>query len=186
MPVTGGAAEMICENCGQATGWSPDGRYLLGNHVDGRLYLLEVASRRRIDLVALSGGWFAKGAFSPDGRWITFEDQSLQLRGRIAPFQGETPPPESAWFSVLAYLGEWSPNGTLVYGPSDYDGFRCIWAQRLDRATKRPIGPPIPISHAHTARLTVYTGVSVGRERMVFTMAERTGNIWMAQFKGRW
>jgi len=186
MPVTGGVAEMICEDCGQATGWSPDGRYLTGNHLDGRLYLLEVASRRRIDLLGLSGRWFNGGAFSPDGRWITFQEHSLPRREWIAPFQGETLSPESAWFSVLAELSGWSPGGTLVYGASDHDGFNCIWAQRLDRATKRPIGPPIPIFHSHTARLTVYTGVSVGRERIVFTMAERTSNIWMAQFKGRW
>jgi serine/threonine protein kinase len=182
MPVTGGAAEIICENCGEATGWSPDGRYWIGNTVDGRLYLLEVASRRRIDLVALDGRWFSSGEFSPDGRWITFQEPSLPAREYIAPLQGETLPPEIAWFSVLAELYDWSPNGTLVYGSSVHDGFNCIWAQRLERATKRPIGPPIPIFHSHTARLTVYGSTSIGRDRILFTMIERTSNIWMAQW----
>lgn len=185
VPVTGGAAEMICENCGQATGWSPDGKYLIGNHVDGRLYLLEVASRRRIDFVAQSERWFAGGAFSPDGRWITFiEGRNLPWLEHIAPFRGETPSSESAWFPVLAELREWSPNGMLVYGSSDRDGFYCIWAQRLDGATKRPIGLPFSIFHSHTARLTVYAGVSVRHDRIVFTLDERTSNIWMAQWSG--
>jgi Tol biopolymer transport system component len=184
VPATGGAAEMICEDCGQATGWSPDGRYLIGNSVDGRLYLVEVASHRRIDLVALSGRWFSGGTFSPDGRWITFQEVSPPRRECIAPFQGETPAPESAWISVLSELADWSPDGTLVYGVSDHDGFNCIWAQRVDRATKRPVGSPLPIFHSHGARLTVGGWISLGREKMVFDMAERTGNIWMAQWKG--
>ena len=184
MPATGGLAEMICEDCGHATGWSPDGRYLIGNPAAGRLFLVEVASRRRIDFLALSGRWFSGGTFSPDGRWITFQELSPPRRECIAPFQGETPAPESAWISVLSELNYWSPDGTLVYGVSDHDGFNCIWAQRLDRATKRPVGSPLPIFHSHGARLTVGLWISLGREKMVFDMAERTGNIWMAQFKG--
>jgi Tol biopolymer transport system component/predicted Ser/Thr protein kinase len=186
VPATGGAAEMICEDCGQATGWSPDGKYLIGNSVGGRLYLVEVASRRRIDLVALSGRWFAGGTFSPDGRWITFLEVGLPPREHIAPFQGETSAPEKDWVSILNELDEWSPDGSLVYGVSDHDGFNCIWAQRVDRATKRPVGSPLPIFHSHGARRTVFSGISLGREKMVFDMTERTGNIWMAQSKGRW
>ncbi|MDP2915103.1 MAG: protein kinase [Candidatus Aminicenantes bacterium] len=186
MPATGGLAEMICEDCGQATGWSPDGRYLIGNSVYGRLFLVEVASRRRIDFLALSGRWFSGGTFSPDGRWITFQELSPPRRECIAPFQGETPAPESAWISVLSELNYWSPDGTLVYGVSDHGGFNCIWAQRVDRATKRPVGSPLPIFHSHGARLTLGLWISLGREKMVFDMAERTGNIWTAQFKDRW
>jgi hypothetical protein len=74
----------------------------------------------------------------------------------------------------------------MVYGTSGQDGFSCIWAQRLDRATKRPTGPPFAILHEHGARLIVLDEVSVGRDKMVFEMAERTGNIWMAQWKGGW
>ena len=188
VPASGGAAEIICEDCGQATGWSPDGKYLLGNSGGGHLFLVEVASRRRIDLLALSGRWFSGGRFSPDGRWITFlEATAAPFREHIAPFQGETMAPESAWSSTLSALAEWSPDGTLVYGVSDHDGFACIWAQRVDRATKRPVGSPFPIFHAHGARLTIFAGgVSVGRERAVFSMAERASNIWMAQWKGGW
>jgi Tol biopolymer transport system component len=187
-PVAGGAAEMICEDCGQATGWSPDGRYLLGNSVAGRLFLVEVASRRRIDLFAQSGRFLAGGKFSPDGRWITFHDgTTVPFREHIAALQGETPAPENTWVSFLSELNGWSPDGTLVYGRSDRDGFNCIWAQRVDRATKRPAGSPFPIFHAHGARLALFLGgVSVGATHTVFTMTERTGNIWMAQWNGGW
>jgi Tol biopolymer transport system component len=153
---------------------------LLGNDLDGRLFLAEAASRRRINLVALSGRWFWGESFSPDGRWITFGEVAVPTwRVHIAPFQGETPAPETAWVSELCCLTRWSPDGAMVYGSSDYDGFNCIWAQRVDRATKRTLGPPRPIFHSHAARLTVLGGVFVGREKMVFDMAEHTGNIWM-------
>jgi hypothetical protein len=140
--------------------------------------------RSRTDLLAYRERWFAGGTFSPDGRWITFLEVGLPLREHIAPFQGETPSPESAWVSVLGKLAEWSPDGTLVHGVSDHDGFQCIWAQRVDWATKRPVGSPLPIFHAHGSRLSVYASVSVGRAKVVFDMAERGGNIWMAQWKG--
>jgi WD40 repeat protein len=175
---------MICEDCGQATDWSPDGRYLVGNSLDGRVLLLDSSSHRRTDLVALQGRWFAGGRFSPDGRWITFLDAN-SWREVIAPFRGDTPAEESTWISVLAELCRWSPDGSLVYGCSDHDGFSCIWAQRLEPATKRPVGAPLPIFHAHGARQVSSAAVSIGRDRIVFDMAERTGNIWMAEWKER-
>jgi serine/threonine protein kinase len=181
VPATGGAAELICENCGQATAWSPDGKYVIGNSVEGHFFAVEVASRRRFDLVALKGRWFHGGSFSPDGRWITFGGQGWVF---IAPFQGEAPLPESAWVPLPRELSTWSPDGTVLYGPSGRDGFSCIWAQRVDRVSKRPVGDPFPIFHSHGAR-SVYGSISVGRERMVFSLAERTGNIWMAQLAGK-
>jgi hypothetical protein len=171
---------MICEDCGVAGGWSPDGRYLIGHSVDGRLYMVEVASRRRIDLVALGPRWFCCGDISPDGRWISFFEG---LRTHVAPFQGETPPPESSWVSGSGLWG-FSPDWTLAYSFYDHDGFKCIGAQRLDRATMRPVGARLPVFHAHPdGRMVAW---SVGRGRLLLRMAERTGNIWMAEWKRGW
>ena len=178
---SGGAAESICEDCGQITDWSPDGKYLLGNTVDQRLYLVETASRRRIDFLSLTGRSFSGGKFSPDGHWITFGGEG---HVNITLFQGETLAPETSWFSVLHELSRWSPDGNFVYGDSDKDGYTSIWGQRLDPTTKRPVGSPIPIFNSHAARLTVFSP-SIGRDKMVFTQAERTGNIWMAEWNER-
>jgi len=186
VPAAGGAAEVTCgganEDCGAVGGWSPDGRYLIGNSVDGRLHLVEVASHRRIDLVALSPRRFCCGGFSPDGRWIKFHGGD---RVHFALFQGEIPPPESSWVSWDWNWIALSPDGTLAYGPYDHDGFSCIGAQRLDRATMRPVGARFPIFHAHAARLKV-DWIWVGPGRMLLVTAERTGNIWMAEWKGGW
>jgi hypothetical protein len=75
----------------------------------------------------------------------------------------------------------------LIYSASDRDGFTCIWAQRLDAATKRPLGAPFAVFHAHNARISLAnqgeTYLSIGRDKMLFNMTERTGNIWMAEWK---
>jgi eukaryotic-like serine/threonine-protein kinase len=41
----------------------------------------------------------------------------------------------------------WSPSRDLVYFQSDRDGTRCIWAQRIDPATRKAVGPPFAAHH---------------------------------------
>jgi eukaryotic-like serine/threonine-protein kinase len=184
VPAVGGTADLVCDDCGQATDWSPDGKYLIGNSVDGRLFLVDLSARRRVDLIDLSARWFAGGYFSPDGRWITFLE--VPARQRIAPFNGETAPDERSWATVPGELGEWFPDGTAVYGVSSLDGFNCLWAQRLDPATKRPVGDPVAIFHSHSARHTIaHARLARTPEGLVFGRTEQTGNIWLAEWSGR-
>ncbi len=189
VPSAGGVAELLCVSGGQATGWRPpDGKYLLGNTEDHRLILIDVPARLRIELLAIKGRLFAGRRFSADGRWIWFSEGTSQPRLFKAPFQGETMAPESTWLEfpeISAYDSAWSPDETLSYDISNRDGFNCVWARRVDRLTRRLAGPPIPIYHAHGVRLTV-AGVNVGRDRMIFSLAERVGNIWTATWKGGW
>jgi len=187
VPATGGAPEMICGDCGEATDWSADGKRIIGNTVSGRVWLLELASRRMTELFAHPGRWLATGRFSPDERWIALLD-GRSWHSYIAPFQGEAPIPESALIATTEGLMlYWSPDGTLLYGHSRRDGYTCFWAQRLDPATKRPIGAPFAIYHSHNARVSLANQselhLFVGRDKIVFSMGERTGNIWMAEFR---
>jgi len=81
----------------------------------------------------------------------------------------------------------WSPDGNLVYLNSWRDGHECIWALRLRPGTKRPIGEPFAVFHSHGARIAISNQIeqamAVGGNRLVFSMGERTGNIWMAEWK---
>ncbi len=184
MPATGGVPEMLCEDCGEVTGWSPDGRYVTGNSVDGRIFVMEVASRRRADVMALKRRWFFGGAFlfMPESQWINFfGDREMYL----APFHGDTPPPESSRISGDTPWGAWSPAGNLMYGFYQHDGFACIGARRLDQATMHLAGPWVPVYHVHPVRVTV-DHFTVARGRMVLDLVEHTGNIWMATWKGVW
>lgn len=130
VPATGGAPEMMCE--GLLMSWSSDGKRVLHHEVDWRVRLLDLPSRRDTELFALPGRTFCCGQFSPDDRWIAFLDNGSG-RSYLAPFQGEARVPESAWTDLgdwpkWTWPPTWSPDGTLLYGPSFRDGHPCIWA----------------------------------------------------------
>src|SRR5205807_8847043 len=80
----------------------------------------------------------------------------------------------------------WSGAGGVqrtAYSTSEQDRFRCIWAQHLD-ATKHAVGQPLGIFHAHEARRSLFEvggefSLSVVRDKILFNMGERTGNVWL-------
>jgi Tol biopolymer transport system component len=194
---TGGFAR-LCEDCGQHVSWSPDGTKILYNRGEpSGVYSLDIFSGRSRLLVADPQYDLYEPYFSPDDRWITF-NAATASRSRIfvALFSEGRPVPASEWIAIAN--GDpwddnprWSPDGNTLYFTTEGDGFRCISAQRLEPATKRPKGPPIAIYHSHHARLSLMNvdlrpqKISVARDKIVFTMSERTGNIWMAKLPGR-
>jgi Tol biopolymer transport system component len=190
MSSTGGEAEMVCEGCGQVTGWSSDGKRILCNALDGKVYLLDLASRRKTALIARAGRWLCCGDYSPDDRWITFFD-GTDARMHVVPSRGDEPAPDDASIEVLddANGGQWSPDGNLVYTLSSRDGHVCVWAQRLDPLSRKPVGSPIAVFHSHDARLSLSNhnenSLTGGPGQVVFSMGERTGTIWMAEWKDR-
>lgn len=187
VPSTGGAPEMVCESCGEATDWSADGKRILGNTLDGRAWVFDLTSHRKSDLLA-TRHWVATDAFSPDNRWFSFVDVKYDFhRAYIAPVL-DAPVPENAWIDIIDGEAEaWSPNGNLLYATSKRDGHLCIWAQRLNPVTKRPVGAPFPVFHSHNTRLSLANQtentLSLAGNKMVFSMGERAGNIWMAEWK---
>jgi hypothetical protein len=80
-------------------------------------------------------------------------------------------------------------DGTLLYFVSDRDGYRCIYARRLVRLTKRPIGDVFDVYHLHSARRSLmgmgfqFLKISLSRDRLFFNLGETTGNIWIAKLK---
>ena len=98
-------------------------------------------------------------------------------------------PREDEWIEVASEAGcpHWSPDGNLLYFVSNRDGFWCLGAQALDLQTKRTVGTPMEVLHFHSARRSLThtlgetIGLSLSADRMVFSMAEITGNIWLAE-----
>ena len=83
---------------------------------------------------------------------------------------------------------KWSPDGGLLYFLSERDGFRCIWGQRLDPKTKHAAGAPFPVYHFHHTQQSLTSigspgkvGLSITDGGLLFSLAETTGNIWMAR-----
>jgi Tol biopolymer transport system component/DNA-binding winged helix-turn-helix (wHTH) protein len=187
VPSSGGVAENVCAKCGEVTDWSADGKRIIGNALNGQAWMLDLASRRKNDLLN-THQWTATQYFSPDGRWFDFLVVDKGFHTYIARLD-EAPVPERNWIDVMenAEPANWSPDGKLIYVVSYSDGHGCIWARRLDPGTQHPVGEPFPVFHAHRPRLLLASQqeLSIAGNKMVLGMSERTGNIWMAEWKGQ-
>jgi Tol biopolymer transport system component len=98
--------------------------------------------------------------------------------------------PQSEWVSLTepgnwVDKPRWSPSGNVIYYLSDRDGFVCVWARSLDPATKRPVGAPKALAHFHEGRNSIGSvngmSLSAARDKLVFSVGEEFGNIWIAQ-----
>ena len=192
----GGAPRKVCGDCGLPTDWSHDGRRLLfepGSRVPG-IAMLDVSSRVSEE-IAVHATYKLHGArFSPDDRWVAFYAETGPYKRRIfvARLQGNTLGGESQWIPVTAGsdvdIGPaWSPDGRILYFISERDGFRCIWAQRLDPNTKTAVDPPFAVEHFHAgARALLMNfranpsqiGLSASTRGLVYALEELRGNIW--------
>lgn len=188
-----GTARTLCEECSGPYGWSPDGNSLLAR---------PMADTHNISLYDLAGGSpqtllkhpefvLYEARFSPDGRWIAFHSLNSPTTRQmfVAPFRGRQEVPVEEWIAISdgAEMDRnitWSPDGATLYFLSDRDGFRCIWAQRLDRNTKRPAGASFNVVHFHQAsRSMVDAGfnMSVTADSLVFALTDLTGNVWLVE-----
>jgi Tol biopolymer transport system component/tRNA A-37 threonylcarbamoyl transferase component Bud32 len=195
----GGISEKVCDDCGAPTDLSNDGlRILLQyrfNDPRSTLGVLDRQSGAKYETLTHPRYSLYRAHFSPDERWVAFhaDDPGRGTRVFIAPYR-TTPTAESEWIAVTdgAVFDDaprWSPDGNLLYYVSDADGFRCIWARRLDPVTKQPAGAPFPVKHVHGRQRSI-AGVdvsafdlAVARDKLVFNMGEIRGNIWMAELK---
>jgi Tol biopolymer transport system component/predicted Ser/Thr protein kinase len=136
---------------------------------------------------------------SPDGRWVSFHEPHDDGNDRLLITRVDAagrPSPPQEWIAVATGQGDlgwhaWSTAGDVLYYQSNRDGAICVWAQRLERDTMKPAGPPLAIYHAHSARLSIGNvgrtgrGFAVARDRIVFNMSETISNIWMTEFRTR-
>jgi hypothetical protein len=175
--------------------WSGDDRRLLLMYVSPAPMLAVAAmpAGAPVDVLQHSGPVF-QGHFSPDGRWAVLMD-GFNTGMKVVPVRDGQLAPEREWKQAVAGeadLYRWSPDGNTIYFLSHRDGFPCIWAQRLNPATKEPVGEPFAVYHAHGASRSMRSfndssaiGLAVARDRIVFAQAERLGNIWWGKLKLR-
>jgi TolB protein len=190
----GGEATKICDDCGT---WnlSHDATNLLFWHSTAKpvvsIGLFHLPSGQRMELIKHPSHSLYQPQFSPDDRFIAFLAQTGQGRSRIyvARFSGTQRLDPSEWIPITAGdlsddKPRWSPDGNLLYFTSNRDGFMCIWARRLDRDTKHPVGAAFAVHHFHTSRRSLANvglgplETSVARNALVFNLGEVTGNVW--------
>ena len=193
----------VCQDCGSPLDWSSQGDEILvvrriGGERRSRVDLLDVTSGSRLKLLEHPRYSVVQARLGPADKWVAFtvSEGPFQARIYVAPFrreelqESEGIAPER-WVAVTDGqdrdgMTGWSPNGRLLYFVSDRGGARGVWAQELDPANKRPVGDPRLVWHFRETRLSL-AGVSpsslrtnVARNKLVFTLKERAGDIWIA------
>ena len=187
------APQLVCEGCQTFWDLSASGWALFGSDEDTRIAVRQVSSGTTVELMHPSDTIVGRFRISPDDRWMAFNRRrGGAFRIFIAPFQTTGPIAEDLWIPVtsedtVSNASTWSADGNTLYYLSNRDGGFCVWGQRLDPATKHPVGDPFGVWHFHEARRAMWRipmglrGLTASRDRMVVSLAEATGNIWLAK-----
>ena len=190
--LSGGSPELVCDDCGDVEEWSPSGREILfvtPRDPSGVGLVRPGSPPQREWLTHPRYGVF-NARLSFDGQWVSFNARANSLapaRVFVARVFESSVAAEKDWIEVTGDgdAPAWAPDAGLLYFWSSRDGSPCLWAQRLDRATKKPIGAPLAIQHFHSRGLSwrnLYLGaprIAVSRDRIVFNLGEHGGNVWL-------
>jgi Tol biopolymer transport system component len=193
VPFAGGAIRQTCPDCGEPRAWLPDGSGLLYQKIsqgESLIGVLEWSGQTRVLVRSTESALFSPSV-SRDGKWIALIVRTPPNDHRITvvPLRNGTAAANSDWIPVTesgpwVNKPRWSPNGNLLYYISDRDGSACIWASRLDPATKKPVGEPTPVMHFHSVRSSLDRAygleLSIADDKLVVDVGENSGNIWLA------
>jgi DNA-binding winged helix-turn-helix (wHTH) protein len=124
--------------------------------------------------------------FSPDGSqvayWVGAQSVAATVPGNgtvwVVPLAGGQPQRVGSGFEPDDYAN-WSPDGRTLYFTSSRDGYTCVWGQRLETGSLRPVGESFAVQHFHGRLYFDHGGWSVAADRIAIPLVEKTGNLWM-------
>jgi serine/threonine protein kinase len=185
----------ICESCALLSLYA-DPNFALLEGKRNELLRMNIKTGEKTPVLVVESGFIFDVGLSPDDRWIGYIVGKPD--GRVALYAaplGATPVSEKESILIFEddrYLGspKWSPNGHLLYYLSEKDGRCCLYAQRLDPALKKTVGEAIGIFHSHQARYNLnyppgLGTIGVAKDKIVMSMSEMTGNIYLAKPRTR-
>ena len=190
-PFSGGLPVRVSSNATRGGVWSADGRFLIYNS-SPNIRLLEVAARRDAEYLKAPAGLLLQViSLSHDGKWLAFlaGPTIRDFRIYLAPFASDRAPPQSEWIEVLRSPlahpnAAWSTDDATIYFSSERDQHNCLWAQRLDPATKHPRGEPFAVRHFHDPSEvllapSLWHPFVAARNQAIISLNSRAGGIWM-------
>jgi len=178
----------LCLDCTAPQDWAPDGgRVLVEAGRPTGLFLIDLATHVRSRLTAHATWNLDMARFSPDGDWVAFHTTTSPNSRHVYVVPARVGSiPQADWVPVVTDHGchpSWSPDGARIYHFSFRDGAFCLWVQRVDPETKRPLGEPTPVVHLHGARLRAATGAlatNVVRGGYIyFTATELSSDVFL-------
>jgi Tol biopolymer transport system component/DNA-binding winged helix-turn-helix (wHTH) protein len=197
-----GEPEQVCERC-TPRGFSSDGSVVLLQKYDptdenkDRIVALDLRTRTEKDFLRERDKPLYHPFFSWDDRWVVFKKlQSLGGLAQIviAPVRHGAAAGPAEWIAVTDGRSnddkpQFSPDGNTLYFTSTRDGYLCVWSQRLDPATKHPLGSPFAFEHFHNSegRAAAYnffdSDLTVARDKMLINLPHIHPDIWMTQMQ---
>jgi Tol biopolymer transport system component len=193
LPLNGGEEHALPEGLSNPWDWSADGRRLIHNCPPPArfptLCTSSVDSTTASDLRKLADDpdyslW--QGRFSPDGRWVAFNAQSVKEPGvslvAIAPASGGVWKPLTAR-RLWSDKPRWAPDGRAVYFVSNRNGaFFDVWGIQVDPATGTAVGEEFRVTRFDSPGRTLSAAASaelgVGARRLVVLLNEASGSVW--------
>ncbi len=189
-----GATNQLCADCGAPDAWSPDRKFLLFvKRKSAKLLvgILNIETGAATEYMQDPQLGLRARSISDDGKWVAFaayrSDRDFTMY--VAPFSPERSPLRSEWIriphSAKAHANpRWSPDGGMLYFSSEQDGYACLWAERLDPATKHPVGEPFAVQHFHSTALRMVepsfaSPIALAFDKIVLSLESRSGGIWM-------
>ncbi len=128
-----------------------------------------------------------QGRFSPDGRWITFNAQSLKNVG--TSLLGVVPAAGGKWTALTdATLWvdkpRWGPDGRTIYFISNRQGgFFDVWGLPFDPVSGRAAGEEFRVTHTESPGRTIASeaGAELGVSStwLVVPIVESKGSVWL-------
>jgi hypothetical protein len=80
----------------------------------------------------------------------------------------------------------WSPDGRTIYFVSRRGGYFNVWGIHFDPTAGKTVGQPFQVSKFESPRLMIPrwippVGLSLTEDKLVLTMAEESGSIWVLE-----
>jgi len=200
VPTAGGVPRQLCSACGRPVEWSADRTKLLIDNAgpnQREIQIVDVATGRITPILRHAEFQLTMPRVSPDGRMLAFTQVRPGRERRIygVPFREELMP-EDQWSVLVEGSGldrqpVWAPAGNTLYFLSERDGARCVWAQRVDTNTRRPVGTPFAAHHLHQFRYSLSevdvasVGLSVANGQLFYASSDLQSNVWLAERRPR-
>lgn len=194
-PFAGGLPVRVGTNATRPGVWSADSRFLIYTSAPN-LRLLDVAAHRDTEYLKAPAGLILQTiSLSNDGRWLAFiAGPTVRDFGiYVAPFAPGHPPARSEWVEVLRSPfahpnAAWSADDRTIYFSSERDQHNCLWAQRLDPATKHPRGEPFAVRHFHDPAEvmiapSLWRQLVAARNQAIVSLDAQSGGIWMLKLR---
>jgi len=183
--VDGGVPAKLCERCG-IYGFLSDSRRAVVTAADRGIAVIDVVTKASVTLVTDAGSRIDRPSVSPDDRWLAFRRTvDTTAKVYVGRARGGGSMASATVIDEPTATGRpcgWSPDSGTLYLLLDTDGWRCVWAQQIDKATGRPIGKPYVVRHFH--ELGLYGGLStslanaVTEQGLLYETLTARSSVW--------